>query len=110
MCSAGFVEKNGHACVCKDPRANYIVSRAAVLAWGELFPEVFCDLWLNTREEKALREPVIVATNFSLFVKYRVIHSLKNRTKTLQHLLRICQETPGSQGRSQALVKFLNVR
>lgn len=35
--------------VKKDPKANpKVVSRAAVLACGELFPVVFCDLWLNT--------------------------------------------------------------
>lgn len=49
MCSAGFAQKMGMpVSVKKDPRADYVVSRAAVLACGELFPVVFCDLWLNT--------------------------------------------------------------
>lgn len=38
--------------VKKDPRANFVVSTAAVLARGELFPEVLCDLWLNTLNVK----------------------------------------------------------
>lgn len=74
--------------VKKGPRVNYVSSGAAVLACGELPPVVFCDSRLNTLNGRkktskgSLKEPVIATISFSLFVKYRVICSLKKNTTT----------------------------